>query len=363
MTIELGAEDVERRDALAGRLFEAALGAFDLLTIHLGLDLGLYGALRGGPLTTGELASRAGIDARYAREWLEQQAVTGILEVDDVAADADARRYSLPAGHAEALLDLDSPAASQSMLRFLASGSQVLPQIEAAYRSGAGVPWDAYPGIVVAQELANRPLFRHVLTTEWLPAIDDVHARLIAGGARVADIACGTGRSTIAIAQAYPDALVVGLDIDPESIERARANAQAAGLGEDRVRFQLADAAAGLDGQFDLALIVEAVHDMSDPVGVLRSVRALLKPGGTAIVADENVQESFTAPGDELERAMYGYSVLFCLPNTRADAGSVATGTVIRPATMRTYATEAGFSKVSILPIENYVFRLYRFDP
>jgi len=152
-------------------------------------------------------------------------------------------------------------------------------------------------------------------------------------------------------------------DIDPESIERARANAQAAGLGEDRVRFQLADAAAGLDGQFDLALIVEAVHDMSDPVGVLRSVRALLKPGGTAIVADENVQESFTAPGDELERAMYGYSVLFCLPNTRADAGSVATGTVIRPATMRTYATEAGFSKVSILPIENYVFRLYRFDP
>ena len=112
-----------------------------------------------------------------------------------------------------------------------------------------------------------------------------------------------------------------------------------------------------------LAIIIEAVHDMSDPVSVLRSVRALLKPGGTAIVADENVKESFTAPGDELERAMYGYSVLFCLPNTRADKGSVATGTVIRPATMRRYATDAGFSNVSILPIENYVFRLYRLDP
>jgi SAM-dependent methyltransferase len=359
----LDTAETERRDALAGRLFEAAIGAFDLLTIHLGLELGLYEALRDGPLTPGALASRAGIDARYAREWLEQQAVTGILEVDDIAADADARRYSLPAGHAEALLDLDSPAASQAMLRFLASGGQVMPRITAAYRSGGGVAWDQYPGIVVAQEIANRPLFADTLTNEWLPAIADVHARLQAGGARVADIACGTGRSTIAIANAYPGVQVVGLDIDAESIERARANAREAGLGEDRVRFQLADGAGGLDGQFDLALIVEAVHDMSDPVAVLASVKRLLKPGGTLIVADENVQESFTAPGDELERAMYGYSVLFCLPNTRADEGSVATGTVIRPATMRRYASAAGFSSVTILPIDHYVFRLYRLDP
>ena len=362
MTME--ATEIERRDALAGRLFEAALGAFDLLTIHLGLDLGLYAALRPGPLTPAELATRASVNARYAREWLEQQAVTGILEVNDAGADQDARRYALPAGHAEALLDVDSPAASQAMLRFVASGGQVLPRIAAAYRSGAGVPWDAYPGIVVAQELANRPLFKHVLTTEWLPAIEDVDRRLRAGGARVADVACGTGRSSIAIATAYPGAAVVGLDIDPESIERARANAREAGLGEDRVRFQLVDAAqADLDAQFDLALIVEAVHDMSDPVAVLASIRRLLKPGGTLIVADEGVQETFTAPGDEIERAMYGYSVLFCLPNTMADEGSVATGTVIRPATMRAYAEAAGFSTVSVLPIEHEVFRLYRLDP
>lgn len=357
------APEIERRDALAGRLFEAALGAFDLLTIHLGLDLGLYDALRRGPLTPGQLASGAGIDARYAREWLEQQAVTGILEVDDVTASQDARRYSLPAGHAEALLDLDSPAASQAMLRFLVSGGQLLPRIAAAYRSGDGVAWAAYPGIVVAQELANRPLFRHVLTTQWLPAIPDVDARLRAPGARVADVACGTGRSTLAIAQAYPNATVVGLDVDPESIERATSHAREAGLGEDRAQFHLVDAAAAeLDGQFDVALIIEAVHDMSDPVGALASVRRLLKPGAPLIVADENVQESFTAPGDEIERAMYGYSVLFCLPNTRADVGSVATGTVIRPATMRRYGLEAGFSNVSVLPIAHDVFRLYRLD-
>jgi 2-polyprenyl-3-methyl-5-hydroxy-6-metoxy-1,4-benzoquinol methylase len=358
--------EAERRDALAGRLFEAALGAFDILTIHLGLDLGLYDALsRDGPATPAELARRAGIDGRYAREWLEQQAVTGILDVDDAAASEDLRKYSLPDGHAEALLDPESTAASQSMLRFIASGARMLPALADAYRSGAGVAWDAYPGLVLAQELANRPLFRHVLTSDWLPAIPDVHVRLSSpDGARVADIACGTGFSSIAIARAYPSAVVEGTDIDPESIERARANAAAAGIGEDRIRFQLVDAARpDLDGRYDLALIVEAVHDMSDPVSVLAAVRRMLAPGGTAIVADENVAEAFIAPGSEIERAMYGYSVLCCLPNSRVDAGSVATGTVIRPDTMRRYALEAGFSNVSVLPIEHEVFRLYRLDP
>ncbi|HTK44038.1 MAG TPA: class I SAM-dependent methyltransferase [Patescibacteria group bacterium] len=366
MIHEASPEDTERRDALAGRLFEAALGAFDLFTIHLGLDLGLYESLRhDGPATAGELARRAGIDPRYAREWLEQQAVTGILEVDDVAADEAARRYSLPAGHAEALLDPESPAASQSMLRFLASGARVLPAIVDAYRTGAGVAWDAYPGIVTAQELANRPLFRHVLASDWLSAIPDVHARLSsAQGARVADVACGTGYSTIALARAYPTAVIEGLDVDPESIERARENARVAGFGEDQVRFHLVDAARhDLDGQFDLALVVEAVHDMADPVAVLGAVKRLLAPGGTVIVADEGVAETFTAPGDEIERAMYGYSVLFCLPNTRAEPGSIATGTVIRPDTMRRYATAAGFSQVAVLPIAHDVFRLYRLDP
>jgi SAM-dependent methyltransferase len=356
----------ERRDALAARLFEATLGAFDLLAMQLGLELGLYDALReGGSTTPGELARRAAIDARYAREWLEQQAVTGILDVDDVAADAEARRYTLPAGHAEALLDPDSPAASQSMPRFVASGALMLPALVEAYRTGAGVAWDAYPGLVLAQELANRPLFRHVLTNEWLPAIPEVHARLSSpGGARVADVGCGTGLSTIAVAKAYPHAVVDGLDIDPESIERANANAAAAGLGEDRVRFRLIDPGRGdLDGSYDLALIVEAVHDMSDPVAVLAAVRRLLTPGGTAIVVDENVAERFTAPGDEIERAMYGYSVLFCLANSRVDEGSVATGTVMRPDTLRSYADAAGFARVTVLPIAHDVFRLYRLDP
>ena len=357
--------DVERRDALATRLFEATLGAFDLITIHLGLTLGLYDALRDrGPATATGLAAQAGIDTRYAREWLEQQAVSGILDVDDVAADAKARRYSLPPGHAEALLDPESPAAAQSMVRFALSGAGMVAPLADAYRSGAGVRSDAYPDHVLAQELANRPIFRHTLTTDWLPAIPDIDARLRRGGARIADIASGAGWAAIAMARAYPTAAVDGLDIDAESVERARRNAAAEDMAEDRVRFHLADAGRpDLQGKFDLVTIFEAVHDLARPVEVLEAARRLLVPGGAALVVDENVAETFTAPGDDVERMMYGYSVLFCLAQSRADPPSVATGTVMRPATLQRYATEAGFARVTVLPIQHDFFRLYRLDP
>ena len=361
---EVSPEEVERRDALAARLFGAALGGFEVLTIHLGLDLGLYEALRrDGPATAAELAVRAGIDARYSREWLEQQSVMGILDVDDVAAAPESRRFTLPAGHAEVLLDPASPAASQSMLRFVASLASALPALTDAYRTGDGVPGTAYAGSVRAQELANLPIFRNLLAQEWLPAIPDVHARLEAG-ARVADLACGAGWLAISLAQAFPATTVDGLDIDPESIERARANAAAEGLAEDRVRFHVIDAAKQqLDGTFDLVTIFEAVHDLSRPVEVLESARRLLAPGGAVIVVDEKVAESFIAPGDDIERTMYAYSVLSCLPEGRVDAPSAATGTVMRPATLARYAKEAGFAGFAVLPIEHEVFRLYRLDP
>jgi protein-L-isoaspartate O-methyltransferase len=356
--------DEARRDALTARLFEATLAGFDLLAVHLGLDLGLYRALAdGGPASAPELAERAAIDRRYAREWLEQQAVTGILEVDDPAAAPDDRRYSLPHAHAEVLLDHDSLAAGHTMPRFVVSGARMIPALVEAFRSGEGLAWEAYPGLIEAQELANRPVFRNLLTQEWLPAIPDVHARLIEG-ARVADVATGAGWSAIAMARAFPNTHVDGLDIDPESIERARRNAAAEGVDPERLRFHLVDAGQhSLDGQYDLVTIFEAVHDLARPVEVLTAVRHLLAPAGTAIVMDEKVAETFDAPGDEVERLMYGYSLLFCLANGLADRPSVGTGTVMRPETFRRYAMEAGFGSVTSLPIEHETFRFYRLDP
>lgn len=365
MALAPSVSDAERRDALAGRLFEATLGAFDLLAIHLGDRLGLYRSLvDDGPATPAELAARAAIAPRYAREWLEHQAVAGILEVDDAGAPADERRYALPAGHAEVLADPESLAASAPMAQFVVGGAKSMDDLMAAYRSGGGVPWDAYPDVVTAQDRINRPAFAHLLVQDWLPALGDVHERLLAEGGRIADVGCGTGWSSIALARGYPKATIDGLDLDDGSIATARERlAGEASDVADRVTFAARDAGdPELAGRYDLAVIVEAVHDMSDPVSVLRAVRGLLAPGAPLIVADEKVAEAFHAPGDEVERVMYSYSVLFCLPNSLAEPGSVGTGTVLRPARMRALAAEAGYSSVSILPIEHDTFRFYRFE-
>jgi cyclopropane fatty-acyl-phospholipid synthase-like methyltransferase len=151
---------------------------------------------------------------------------------------------------------------------------------------------------------------------------------------------------------------VVGVDLDEPSIEAARDHAAAAGI-DGRLEFRHADASS-LDGPFDAALVIEAVHDMSDPVSVLAAIRGSLAADGSLIVVDERVPERFEPPGDEIERFMYGWSITTCLPDGRSREGSVATGTVMRPDTLRAYAREAGFGTVEILSIENDFLRFYR---
>jgi SAM-dependent methyltransferase len=354
----LGAES--SAPPLSERLFAAALGALDVAGVYLGDRLGLYRALAdGGPATPAELADRAGVDARYAREWLEQQAVTGILEADGTEAE-DERRYVLPQRHRSALVEPDNLDGIAPLMRMIAAAVGQLPQLVDAYRSGAGIGWERYgEDMREGQASFNRPAFTHLLGGEWLPSIPDIDARLRAApAATVVDVGCGEGWSTIALAGAYPLARVIGVDLDAPSIEAARRHAAEAGMS-DRVEFRAADA-AGMEERADVALIIEAIHDMSDPVAVLAAIRRNLAPGGSLIVVDERVAESFTAPGDDIERFMYGWSITTCLPDGRSRLPSAATGTVMRPATLRRYAADAGFGSVEILPIENDFFRFYR---
>jgi cyclopropane fatty-acyl-phospholipid synthase-like methyltransferase len=201
------------------------------------------------------------------------------------------------------------------------------------------------------------------LGKEWLPAIPDVHARLQADPpARVADIGCGAGWSAIAMAQSYPKALVDGFDLDQASIELARANARETGLA-DRCRFHVRDAGdPELAGRYDLVAAFECLHDMSQPVKALEAMRRLSHEGGVVLIMDERVGDAFMAKGNDIEWMMYGWSVLHCLPVGMADQPSAATGTVMRPDTLRRYAREAGFKDVQVLPIENFFFRFYRLD-
>jgi 2-polyprenyl-3-methyl-5-hydroxy-6-metoxy-1,4-benzoquinol methylase len=233
-----------------------------------------------------------------------------------------------------------------------------------AFRSGDGVPYaDFDADFVEGQGDANRVQFVNFLGQEWLPSIPDVDARLRADPpARVADVACGVGWSTISIAHHYPRVDVVGVDLDDESIRLAQANLAGSGV-EDRVRFEARDAGTLAEGGFDLVTVFEALHDMSRPVEVLQTLRGLLADGGTVLIADERAAERFAAPGDELERIFYVWSVLHCLPVGLAEQPSAATGTALRPDTLRRYAAEAGFSDVEVLPIENDFWRFYRLRP
>src|SRR3712207_3918849 len=177
---------------------------------------------------------------------------------------------------------------------------------------------------------------------------------------RSADVGCGMGWSAIGIARAYPQARVDGYDIDEPSVEQARRNAEEAGVA-DRVRFTTVDAAAaGEEGSYDLVTAFECVHDLPDPVAVLAAMRRMARPGGTVLVVDERVAERFTAPGDQVERLMYGFSITCCLPDGLSTRPSAGTGTVMRPAALEHHALEAGFAGVDVLPIEHDLFRFYR---
>ena len=356
----MAAEPSERRDALVERLFESTLGALDVLSVYLGVRLGLYRALAdGGPSTPNELATVAGLNERYVREWLEQQATTGILEVDDE------RRFTLPPGHDEALLDETSLNYAAPFGKLLVACVRPIDALLAAYRSGEGVPYADYGAdLHEGQAEFTRPIFDHFLGKEWFPAIPEIHERLQADPpARVADVACGQGFSTMAIARAYPKALVDGLDLDEASIAAARENVTGSDV-EDRVTFHDRDAAdPGLQGRYDLVYIHEALHDMSYPVDVLRACRGLLSEGGTVVVADERVPDEFTASGDDVERLYYGFSIVHCLPVGMVGEGAAGTGTVMRAGTVQRYAEEAGFAGFEVLPIEHDFYRFYRLTP
>lgn len=349
-------------EQLAGRVLKAMLGAVDLVAIYLGDRLGWYRSLAAdGPATAAELAERTGTDPRYAQEWLEQQAVTGLLTVQSPGG-GQSRRYAIPSATAEVLTDASSLNYLAPFARLLAAVGPTLPDLLAAYREGGGVSWEQLGATArEAQADGNRPWFDASLAGA-LAGVPDLHATLSRPSARVLDVGCGGGWSTIALKRAYPGALVTGVDIDAPSLDLARANAAESGV---RVEFRLGNAVNVGGGRpeevYDVAFAFECLHDMPQPVEVLAAVRGALAPDGCLVVMDEAVADVFAPEGDEVERLMYGFSLLVCLPDSMSHSPTVATGTVMRADVLGSYANEAGFASVEVLPIENFGFwRFYR---
>ncbi len=352
------------RDAFVERLSASILGFFDIASIRLGDRLGLYQVLADAGdegLTSAELAAEARIAERYAREWLEQQSVSGIVRSTD---EAGTHRFRLPEGHADVLVGRDSSSYMAPSVRMLTGVMPAMDALVDAYRTGDGVPWEAFgPDGREGVGDANRLTYLTSLPNAWLPAIPVVHARLLADPpARIADVGCGVGWSSIAIAGAYPQVRVDGFDVDDESITLARENAQTSGL-EARVTFERRDATqAGERAAYDLVTFFECLHDMPRPIEALRAARDMLTPDGVILVGDERTSETFTGEPDDIERFHYGWSLFVCLPTAMTDPASAATGTVMRPATLAAYADAAGLG-CDILPVEDDDFRFYLLRP
>ncbi len=345
-------------DAFADRIMTAALGWVELMSIHLGSQLGWYRALaQAGPLDADELAAATGTSPRYAREWLEQQAASGLIEIAETGGAAP--RFALPEAVAEVLTDGTSLSYLEPLARMFAASGARMDELIEAYRTGSGVSWERLGRHArESQADMNRPWFDEM---PGVVARDESTARVLSRpGARIADVGMGAGWSSIALAKAHPGLIVEGFDVDHASVEAARANAEAAGVA-DRVRFHEADAARLAEfGPFDGVFAFECLHDMPHPVPVLSAAREALAPDGVVVIMDEATADRFGADADELERLLYGFSLFVCLPDGMSHAPSAGTGTVMRPDTLRGYARSAGWDDVEIVVPEFGLWRFYR---
>ena len=329
--------DPEKLQAFMGQVVSDFGAGISAALVVIGDQLGLYKALaHEGPLSSAQLAQRTGTTERYVREWLINQAAGGYLGYDSATG-----RYFLPPEQALALTDESSPF-------FVCGGFQVVlgllksqARIQEVFLSGEGMCWGEHdPHLFEGTRRFFRSSYVGSLVSDWLPALDGMVAKLTAG-AQVADVGCGHGASTLIMAQAFPNSRFFGFDNHAPSIEHAQTDAAAAGLS-DRVTFAVAQATALPGHGYDLITFFDCLHDMGDPVGAARCARALLAPGGTAMIvepmAGEQVEENFNPVG----RIFSGASVLCCTPNAIC-AGGPALGTVATDAALREVVLAGGF--------------------
>jgi len=308
--------------------------------VVIGDKLGLYRALAGaGGLSPAELAERTATAERYVREWLNAQAAGGYVEYDP-----ESGRYALPPEQTVALTDSDSPAYLPGLFQ-IALGSVIdSPRILEAARSGEGVGWhehvhDVHDGC----ERFFRPGYHAHLTSEWLPSLEGVVEKL-ERGALVADVGCGHGSSTILMAQAFPNSSFVGSDYHDGSIETARQRAQEAGVA-DRVRFQIAPAAAYSGSDYDLVTMFDCLHDMGDPVGAARHVRGTLKSDGTWMIVEPQAGDRIEDNLNPVGRAYYGFSTLLCTPASLSQDVGLALGAQAGQARIAEVVRAGGFDR------------------
>lgn len=346
--------DENRAAEFTGRVLADTAAAATIVLAALGDRMGLFKELAAhGPGTSGELASRAGLSERYVREWLGGMFAAGYLTYDEAG-----QRYALPAEHVPTLATEPGPAFFGGVHQELIGAIQRYDQVAGAFRDGGGVrPADLHPDVWTGTSRFTAQWHQNMLVQQWLPLVPDTTAKLQAG-ARVADVGCGTGQALIALARAFPAITGTGYDVHPPAIEQARRAAAEAGVA-DRISYQVLDAVAGLPGSFDVITTFDVVHDAVDPLGLLRSIRDALLPGGRYLCLEINCSERAADNAGPIAALLYGFSVMYCMTTSLAEGGE-GLGTLGLPEpVLRQLAGKAGFTQVRHVEMDNPFNRLY----
>jgi 2-polyprenyl-3-methyl-5-hydroxy-6-metoxy-1,4-benzoquinol methylase len=342
-------------DKFAGKILADTATTMLSMGVYIGDRLGIYQAMADtGPATTSVLAAKTLLNERYLKEWLALMTTAGYILYDPRAF-----QYRLPGAHATVLCDQNSPYYMGGFVEILAC---VLPinKIIEGFRGGKGPRAEDYlPELWEGVEKSTAPSYRHFLVQSYLPAMPDIVARLRKGGAAL-DLGCGGGLASIAVAKAYPAAEVFGLDVYAPSIEKARENAKAAGVGA-RIHFDTYDGFTLTAGRYDLITIFYTVHHLTDPIKVLASARKALRKGGSLLVMEANIPEKLeNSIGDTYANWNYGASLFNCMSQVLTEGGP-GYGAAIKGSEIRELGRKAGFQTCRRLPIQNQYDALYEF--
>ncbi len=343
--------------SFAGLMMNDIGAALQGALTYIGDRLGIFKALAGaGPVTVAELAARTSLDQRYLREWLGAMTAAKYL-----AYDAAGERYTMSPEHAMILANEESPFFMGGFMQMIVPEVAMAPKLMESFRTGKGLPQSEYPPEVFeAIERGSAPMYRHQLVRKWLPAMPEVEARLKAGAVAL-DVGCGSGRGVIAMATAFPHSRFHGYDAHQGSVDRAHANAVAAGVA-DRVEFGVVDCTKLPAAKFDFISCFDVIHDSVDPVGLLQSIRAALKPDGAFLMVEMNVSARPEENINPIGRMMYAASTLYCMTVSLAHGGA-GIGALMGEEKARELAAEAGFGRFTRLPIKDAFSALYELRP
>ena len=330
--------DMDKLNAFVGQ-FVVDLGAtVNSGMVVIGEKLGLYKALAAGPLTPAELAAKTKTDERYVREWLSTQAAGGYVSFDEKN-----NKFFLSEEQAFTLANEDSPAYLPGAFQLALGSLAAVPRITDSFRSGAGMGWHEHDeGVFHGCEKFFRPGYAANLVANWIPSLTDVKAKLEAG-ARVADVGCGKGASTVLLAKAYPNSQFFGFDYHDKSIEGARAAASREGL--KNVTFEVAKAKEFPGKDYDFVAVFDCLHDMGDPVGASRHVLQSLKKDGTWMIVEPFANDDLKDNLNPVGRVYYSFSTLLCTPCSRSQEVALCLGAQSGEKQMRNVVTSAGFSR------------------